>query len=177
VPPLASSTIPLDDRHQVGDAHWPDGDTADGGQGQPVAGLTCDVTSEAYHVHSHLSIYLNGASVAVPSQIGIVEPTPTTQCNYSVHTHDRSGIIHVEAPAAGTFTLGQLFALWGEPLSYTDVGGNPGLPVVVYVTDNDVVTQYTGDLTAIELLSHREITIQIGTPAITYIPHYTWSGM
>jgi len=175
VPPLASSTIPLGDRHQIGDSHWPDGDTADGGQGQPIAGLTCDATSEAYHVRSHLSLYLNGQSVALPSQIGIVEPTPGTECNYAVTTHDSSGIIDVEAPAAGTFTLGQLFAVWGEPLSYDDVAGNSGLPVVVYVTDDNIVTQYTGDLNAIELLSHREITIQIGTP-ITNIPNYAWGG-
>jgi len=133
------------------------------------------VTSEAYHVHSHLSIFLNGEQLAVPGQIGIVEPSPTTQCNYVTHTHDTSGIVHVEAPAQGTFTLGQFFAIWGQPLSYSDVAGNPGVPVVVYVTDNNVVTQYTGDLSAIELLSHREITIQLGTP-ITYIPYYTWSG-
>ncbi|HEX2583900.1 MAG TPA: hypothetical protein VHL14_02120 [Steroidobacteraceae bacterium] len=174
--PLSTTAISLDDRHQVGDSHWPDGDTADGGQGQPIAGLQCNVTSEAYHVHAHLSIYLNGQALAVPATIGIVQTSPTSHCNYAVHTHDSSGIIHVEAPAAATFTLGQLFALWGQPLSFNDVAGNPGVPVVVYVTDNNVVTQYTGDLAAIELSSHREITIQLGT-AITEIPNYTWSGL
>lgn len=81
----------------------------------------------------------------------------------------------MEAPAAGLFTLGQVFALWGQPLSYNDIGGISGIPVVVYITDNGVVTQYTGDLGAIELLSHREITIQLGTP-IAEIPVYTWVG-
>lgn len=84
-------------------------------------------------------------------------------------------MVHVEGPAPGTFTLGQFFAIWGEPLSYSDVAGNPGIPVVVYVTDNNVATQYTGDLAAIELISHREITIQLGTP-IAEIPRYTWVG-
>ncbi len=124
-------------------------------------------------MHAHLSIYLNGEALAVPSHIGIVETSPTSHCNYSTHTHNRTGILHVEAPAPGTFTLGQIFAIWGQPLSYTDIAGNPGVPVVVYVTDNNVVSQYTGDLAAIELLSHREITIQLGTP-ITEIPSYTW---
>jgi hypothetical protein len=47
--------------------------------------------------------------------------------------------------------------------------------VVVYITDNNVVSQYTGDLAMIELLSHREITIQIGTP-IAEIPRFNWTG-
>ena len=135
--------------------------------------LQCDVTSQAYHVHAHLSIYLNGDQLAVPADIGIVETGPSSHCNYTTHTHNRTGIIHVEAPAAGTFTLGELFAVWGEPLSYTDVGGNPGLPVVFYIVDNGVVTQYTGDPTAIELTGYRQIVIQIGTP-ISEIQNYTW---
>jgi len=133
------------------------------------------VTSQAYHVHTHLSIYLNGQALAVPSHIGIVDTSPTSHCNYTTHTHDLTGVVHVEAPVAGTYTLGQFFAIWGQPLSYTDVAGNPGVPVVVYVTDNSVVTEYSGDLTAIELLSHREITIQLGTP-ISEIQRYTWTG-
>jgi len=137
--------------------------------------LQCNVTSEAYHVHSHLSIFLNGEQLAVPSHIGIVETSPTTHCNYSTHTHDHTGMLHVEAPAPGLFTLGQIFAIWGQPLSYTDIAGISDVPVVVYITDNGVTTQYTGDLSTIELLSHREITIQLGTP-ITEIPSYTWVG-
>jgi hypothetical protein len=137
-------------------------------------GLQCNVTSEAYHVHSHLSIYLNGEALAVPANIGIVD-TASAHCDYSTHTHNMTGILHVEAPAAGLFTLGQVFAIWGQSLTYTDVAGNPGLPVVVYITDNNVVSQYTGDLAMIELLSHREITIQIGTP-IAEIPRFNWTG-
>ncbi len=84
-------------------------------------------------------------------------------------------MLHVEASAAGLFTLGEMFAIWGQPLSYTDIAGLSGVPVVVYITDNGVTTEYSGDLSSIELLSHREITIQVGTP-ITEIPSYTWVG-
>jgi hypothetical protein len=45
--------------------------------------------------------------------------------------------------------------------------------VVVYVTDNNVTSQYSGDPANIELTAHREITIQIGSP-IAEIPSYTW---
>jgi hypothetical protein len=56
------------------------------------------------------------------------------------------------------------------------VAGLTGKPIVVYVTDqNGVVTMASGDWGDIELLSHREITIQVGTP-IAEIPNYTWTG-
>jgi len=173
VPPLSSTVVNLDDNHQVGADHWAEGATTSGGTGQQVQGLDCLPTmNETYHVHSHLSIFLNGEALAIPGEIGIVE---TPHCFYSIHTHDHSGKLHVEAAAPGLFTLGQYFAIWGQPLGNTNVAGLVGLPVVVYVTDAGVVTEATGDWHDIELRSHREITIQIGTP-ITEIPNFTWSA-
>jgi hypothetical protein len=174
VPPLSPTVVDLNDNHTVGTAHWPEGETADGAQGQTIQGLECLPTMpETYHVHSHLSIFLNGEALAVPGEIGIIDGA--TSCYYSIHTHDMSGKLHVEAAAPATFTLGQFFALWGEPLENTNIAGLVGMPVVIYVTDNGVVTEATGDWHAIELKSHREITIQVGTP-ITEIPNFHWSA-
>jgi hypothetical protein len=54
------------------------------------------------------------------------------------------------------------------------VAGLTGKPIVIYVTDqNGVVTQAPGSWGDLELLSHREITIQVGT-AIEAIPNFTW---
>ena len=130
---------------------------------------------ETYHVHTHVSIFLNGEALSVPPDIGIVDTSATTHCFYSIHTHDKSGKIHVEAAAPGTFTLGQLFTLWGQPLLNTNIAGITGLPVAVYVTDNGVVSEVTDNWPNIELTSHREITIAVGTP-ITSIPNITWNG-
>jgi hypothetical protein len=176
VPPLSTTVVNLDDGHQVGADRWSTGNTSTGGQGGTVAGLDCVVNlPQTFHIHSHLSILLNGEALAVPGQVGIVDTSPTTECWYPVHTHNRSGMIHVEGASSGTFTLGQLFQIWGQPLSSTDVAGLTGMPVVVYVTDNGTTTQNTGDWSAIELTSHRLITIQVGT-AITEIPNFTWAG-
>ena len=128
--------------------------------------------NETYHVHTHLSIFLNGEALAVPNEIGI---NSSPDCFYQLHTHDLSGKLHIEAAAPQTFTLGQFFGVWGEPLENTNVAGLIGMPIVVYVTDDGVVTEADGDWHAIELKSHREITIQIGTP-ITEIPNFTWSA-
>jgi hypothetical protein len=162
---------------EVGTTFWPSGDTASGGQGQAIDGLTCGADNETYHVHAHLSIFVDGQQLAIPDHIGIV-PQSTTQvaCNYSLHTHDSSGKLHVEAPAAATFTLGQFFDIWGQPLSTTNVAGVTGKPVTVYVhEDQQQPTEFTGDIRSIELTSHREITIVVGTP-ITTVPNFTWSG-
>jgi len=157
----------------IGTAHWNNGDTATGGQGGEVQGLACIVgLPEVYHVHSHLSIFLDGVALAIPQNIGRVSQQPNA-CFYSLHTHDMSGKIHVEAAAPATFTLGQLFAIWGQPLETDNVAGLTGKPIVVYSTDQSTVTQVNSDWKSIELTSHKEITIQVGTP-ITEIPNFTW---
>jgi len=159
----------------VGTTHWPSGPTDTGGKGQPVDGINCGPSDETYHVHTHLSIFLNGEALAIPGQIGIIR-TPT-DCFYQIHTHDSSGKLHVEGPVPALYTLGQYFDIWGEPLENTNVAGLTGMPIVIYVTDTDgVVTQVADtDWKNIELKSHREVTIQVGTP-ITEIPNFTWSA-
>jgi hypothetical protein len=126
-------------------------------------------------VHTHLSIFLNGEALAVPAMIGFVALSPTTECHYPLHTHDATGLLHVHATTQTFFTLGQFFSVWGQPLQRDNIAGLVGLPVVAYVTDNGVAREATGDLTALQILSHREITIQVGTP-IASIPQFTWTG-
>ena len=175
LPPLATVVVDVADNHQVGTTSWADGDTSTGGAGQPIQGIFCNAMVETYHVHTHVSLFLNGQQLALPSSIGSANPTPTDHCYYAIHTHDRSGKVHVEAPAPGLFTLGQLFAIWGQPLGPTNVGGNPGVPVVIYLVDGSTASRYDGDFAAIELKSRRGIVIQMGT-TIAEIPRYTWFG-
>ncbi len=166
----------LNDNHRIGALHWEDGSTAAGGQGQPVSGIDClENMPDDYHVHPHLTIYLNGEALAIPQNIGIESGPP--RCFYTIHTHDHSGKIHIESTGPGTFTLGQFFAIWGETLNSTTLADLSGMPVVVYVTDegDTTATMVENNWADIELLSHREITIQVGT-AITEIPVYSYTG-
>jgi len=175
VPPLSSVVTNIDAGQTIGTSHWSNGDTSTGGQGSPVEGLECQTNlSEVYHVHTHVSIILDGTALAFPNNVGRVSQTPNA-CFYPIHTHDMSGKIHVEAPAPGTFTLGQLFAIWGQPLQTDNVAGLTGKPIVVYSTDQGTVTRVDTDWKAIELTTHKLITIQVGTP-ITEIPNFTWSA-
>jgi hypothetical protein len=85
-----------------------------------------------------------------------------------------SGKIHIEGPAPGVFTLGQLFEIWGMPLEPDNVAGLTGKPIVVYSADQGTVTKVS-DWKSIELTSKKLVTIQVGTP-ITEIPNFNWTG-
>jgi hypothetical protein len=175
-PPLGAA-VDLGDDHAVGAVHWEDGAYPGGAQGQIVDGMDCETApDETYHVHAHLSILLNGEALAVPGEIGLVETGSPILCAYAIHTHDRSGRLHIEAPAPAVFTLGMFFHEWGQPLTANDVAGLMNLPVVIYVTDDGVTrTVHRSRWADIELLSHRLITIQIGS-RIDEIPNFSWSG-
>ncbi|MGE5117384.1 MAG: hypothetical protein ACM3N6_12925 [Betaproteobacteria bacterium] len=136
----------------------------------------CAPMVENYHVHSHLTLIADGQERAIPDNVGTVKQSDGTFCHYPIHTHDSSGKIHIEAAAPIDATLGDFFRIWGEPLTFTNVAGFTLQPMTVYIVDEDgTVTQYAGDLNAIALLSHRQITIVMG-PAIAVIPTFTWSG-
>ena len=183
VPPLSTNTpIVLTFNSTIGTTHrWSDGDTSTGGQGSDIDGLPCLPTMpEDYHVHVHVSIFLNGDQLIVPKEIGIPKDSSGgNKCFYSLHTHDETGEIHVEAAAVATFTLGQLFDIWGQPLDATNVNlaGISGLPIAIFLLEDGGAnaTLYTDDPKKLELTRHRQVTIQVGT-AIGTIPVYDFAG-
>ncbi|MDQ6932586.1 MAG: hypothetical protein M3160_05360 [Candidatus Eremiobacteraeota bacterium] len=153
-----------------------DGNSASGGQGQPVAGVSCGPSNITYHIHLHVSFFVNGTRLAIPDAIGVVNPGPevngitnTGSCFYRLHTHDAQGLIHVEAAAVTNYTLGQLFDIWGQPLSQNNIAGHAGT-VQVYVAppassgslSTGAFALYSGDPRAIPLQSHQEIVLEVG---------------
>lgn len=77
--------------------------------GKPIAGIQCERQEYSnFHIHAHLDIFIDGKPHAVPESIGIINRT----CLYWMHTHDPSGIIHIEAPETRAFTLAQFFEIW-----------------------------------------------------------------
>jgi hypothetical protein len=137
--------------------------------GQAVDGVTAqNGEALAYHIHSHLAIFVNGTEKAVPAGIGIVKPWSTDPTGgslfvtggkqiYFLHTHDATGVLHVESPTQTSYNLGQIFAEWNQPLSTTQVGSASGT-VYAYVNGQ----KYTGDPSKIELASHTVIQLDVG---------------
>ncbi|MDB5843360.1 MAG: hypothetical protein JWP79_670 [Polaromonas sp.] len=184
-PVLAAATT-LADGTSVGTPTFPKGATATGGVGQDVLGLACEkpVKSSPAYGYSHLNLVVDGKQIAIPEDIGqvaqgsagIVDPaTRSIGCFYPLTTTDTSGKIRIKPGSATPYTLGQFFALWGQPLSTTNVAGYAGKTVKAFIRDGATLTEYTGALDALPLTGNREITLQVGT-ALSEIPNFAWTN-
>ena len=96
----------------------------------PVDGIECaPMEAEGFHIHVHLQLWKSGQELPVPAGIGFA-----SGCFYWLHTHTNDGIVHLEAPHDGPYTLGQFFAIWGQrapefgtqPQAWVDRGDGRG---------------------------------------------------
>jgi hypothetical protein len=98
------------------------------------------------HYHAHLDVFYNGQPVLVPALVGI----DMGQSRISaLHTHQDSGVLHVESPKEQVITLGQFFTEWNVPLAGAKV----------YVEGKEVA-----DGAAVALADHQQIAVVFGTP-------------
>jgi hypothetical protein len=121
------------------------------------------------HIHVHLALFYKGEQIAVPLGVGIIKPFTVTRGfveggagYYWLHTHDASGIVHVESPNDRVYTLGNFFDIWGEPLTPQNVAGMEG-PVKAYVNGTIVFAS----IRDIPLRPHDQITLQVGAPTVS----------
>lgn len=122
------------------------------------------------HIHEHLDLYVQGRKVAIPALVGI-----DRQAGFltELHTHDASGIIHVESPVARRFTLGQFFCEWGVKLSASCLGRYRG---TLSWWVNGI--RMRGDPAQLVLGQHQEIVIAAGTPPVPVPTSYSFpSGL
>lgn len=141
-------------------------------QGAPVDGIQCSAGEQtAYHIHAHLAVYVNRQQRVIPEGIGIPPPQQVAQtssgpfvtggaCFYWLHTHDRTGVIHIESPTQRTYTLGQFFAIWNQPLSAGQAGPAKGT-----VTAMVGGRRYSGDPAGLPLTAHEVIQLNVGSAA------------
>ena len=118
----------------------------------------------AYHIHAHLTIYASGARQVVLAGIGIPGPQQVVdgfvaggKCLYWLHTHDSTGVVHIESPVQRVYTLGQFFDVWGRSLSGTQVGLATG-HVTAFVNGR----RFAGDPRSIKLTPHAVIQLDVG---------------
>jgi hypothetical protein len=154
----------------------PDASPLAGGEpaqaGSPVDGIMCQGTEQVlFHIHAHLTVFVNGAPRRIPEGIGIpgaqVSPTPAGPyvgagtCFYWLHTHAADGIIHIESPVARNYTLGDFFDVWGQALSATEVG-----PTIGRVTAFYNGRLFRGNPRDIPLSRHAQIQLDVGRPRV-----------
>jgi hypothetical protein len=184
---IVQSRIRLVAGMSIGVNTFPDGDSPSGGQGQKLGQhLACHQDMPAaFHIHIHLSIFdPTGTQIMVPWAVGIVQPWTYNHsgnqviggsCFYFLHTHDRSGIIHYEAPRDLGFTLGDFFDVWGEPLSSTNVAGYTGTVWVRIISPTqNILWSSSIDPRTIPLTEHEQISLAVGNP-VNPVPKYQFT--
>ena len=157
--------------------------------GQTVDGVQCQAGEQTVvHVHTHLTIFVNGKARVIPYGIGIpgfqaVETSAgpfveTGSCFYWLHVHAYDGIIHVESPSTSqSFTLGQFFDEWGIPLSTTQVGSATGPVTVFFTSPGKKPGLYQGDPRNLPLGDHYQIQLDVGTPIVAPVNVTNWGQL
>jgi hypothetical protein len=116
--------------------------------------------NETFHHHDLLQIFVHGDNIQVPADIGI-----NSTGGASMHTHDTSGIMHLETDNPYKFTLGQFFDVWGLRFDNSCIGGycssGPN-KLRVYVNGNLVVNSNVRDIL---LTQHDDVVVTYGTTA------------
>jgi hypothetical protein len=146
--------------------------TAGKASGQTVDGIQCQTNEQTiFHIHAHLTVFVNGSPRQIPAAIGIpgaqAQSTPqgpfitSGTCFYWLHTHAADGIVHIESPIHRTYTLGNFFDEWGQPLGPNQVGPATGHVTALY---NGEV--YKGNPRDIPLSAHAQIQLEVGSPLI-----------
>jgi hypothetical protein len=102
------------------------------------------LSSEAleFHIHPYVRIIIGGENVSIPAAIGIRDPTyangvaagSPSSCFEPLHTHDSSGIIHIESGTNTTYTLRDFFSVWNTTYGTVVIDGAKH-PVVFNSTD------------------------------------------
>jgi hypothetical protein len=132
-----------------------------------VDGIRCDTMEfTMFHIHAHLDIFIDGKPFKVPSQIGI---DPEGRCLYWLHTHDDSGIIHIESPVERQFTIGNFIDIWNRTFNNTQLfDTNPTIALSMFV--NGVKVPTDTDLRNVNINAHDEIALVFGPIQADKIP-------
>jgi hypothetical protein len=128
----------------AGDGVRPDGIGCTGPGGRVLRG------------RAHLDIFADRRRVTVPAGIGVL-----STCSYWLRTTRDDGIVTIDSPERRAFTLGDLFDIWGAPLTRTQVLAfevGPDRPVRVVVDGR----RARGDPRAVRIADGREIALVIG---------------
>lgn len=151
--------------------------------GSPVDGILCQGSEQVlFHIHVHLTVFVNGAARRIPYGIGIpaaqLSPTPVGPyvgagaCFYWLHTHAADGIIHIESPVERTYTLGNFFDEWGRRLGRAEVGPATGRVTAFY--DGRL---FRGNPRDIPLTKHAQIQLDVGRPLVAPVEISVPSGL
>lgn len=134
-----------------------------------VRSMSC-AADDVRRMGVHLELFAHGRVAILPAGIGISPPLVRSgayvlsgRCSYPLRTREPTGV--VEVARGERHTLGDLFAVWGKPLSPSRLVGfrtSAQHPVRAYVDGR----LQRGSLSSIVLERHAEIVLELGA----YVP-------
>ena len=137
----------------------------------PINSMNCDSGEQSgYHIHVHLTIYINGKQAIMPPGVGIgITPgTSKINCYYWMHTHTADGILHIEEPQQiPGLALDDFLAVWQQKFASLNFPAqmtqSTGWSIWVNGSPfNGVVTSPLH--TEVRFQSHDAITLEYGKP-------------
>ena len=142
----------------------------------PVDSVYCDQLEQSIeHIHAYVAIYINGKASPLPASVGIPQSSSgSATCFYWLHTHDTSGVIHIESPSNEVFTFGQFRDEWDQ--QFVSLGFPPELLLNGWqIWINGKV--YNGSLASVPLEAHNIITLAYNSPGVKPVTTYAWNGL
>jgi len=143
----------------------------------PVDNVYCDQLEQSVeHIHAYVTMWINGQQQSIPQYVGIPQDqSGNATCFYWLHTHDTSGIIHIEAPAKEPFTFGQFLDEWNQQFN------SLGFPSQLLLNTGWTIwvngQPYHGTLDSIPLAAHNIITVAYASPKAKPATTYAWNGL
>lgn len=137
---------------------------------RPVGELGC-ARSSPLRFRVHLELFARKLVLLVPAGVGVAPPlqrehgrVTAGRCFYPLRTLEPTGV--VEVASAAQLQLGDVFRVWGQPLTPWRIAGfRSSERVLAFVNGR----RYTGDPRSIPLRRHDEIVLEIGG----YVPPHS----
>jgi hypothetical protein len=128
---------------------------------RPVGRFRCGASSAAIE-RMHVELFAHRQVVVVPAGIGVAPPLLRREagvrggrCSYAIRTVEPTGV--VEFDSSRRPTLGELFEIWGQPLSRTRLAGFSGR-IRVYVRGR----LWRGPPDGVPLRRHGQVVLEVG---------------
>jgi len=130
-------------------------------QAAPIGRFRCS-GADASRVRVHVELFGNRRVLLIPAGVGMAPPLArdgayvlSSRCSYAVRTTAPTGVVEVDSRAKAT--VGDLFRVWGQPLSGSRLAGFRGR-LHAYVAG----VEWKGDVRSIPLVRHAQIVLEVG---------------
>lgn len=129
--------------------------------GRPVGDLRC-AASRTPRSAVHVELFARGLVLLLPPGIGIAPPLRRSgayvqggRCRYPAWTQEPTGVVQL---SRSDLRLGDLFAIWGQPLGPRRLAGFAASHMRAFVGGK----RWHGNPAAIPLTHHAQIVVELG---------------